>query len=55
MVADLATNVVDSLAVIAGAFAVGGASGWVAGLLAQAVAPEKEISRLRGVKNVALR
>jgi hypothetical protein len=47
VVADVATNVLGSLGVIGGAFAVGGASGWTAGLIAQAVAPAKEISRTR--------
>ena len=47
MLADLATNVFGSLGVIGGALAVGGASGWTAGLIAQAVAPERDISRTR--------
>src|SRR5205809_328082 len=47
VVANFTTNAVDSLAVIGGALAVGGASGWTAGLVAQAIAPEREISRLR--------
>jgi hypothetical protein len=48
MVADLATNVFDSLVVIGGAFAVGGASGWIAGLVAQAVAPERDLTHALG-------
>jgi hypothetical protein len=47
VVADLATNFFGSLGVIGGATAVGAATGWTAGLVAQAVAPEREISRTR--------
>jgi hypothetical protein len=42
---DLATGAFDSLAVVGGAFGVGGAAGYIAALTAQAVAPERDISR----------